>query len=523
MADVQLLALSYLYLSEALAALDDQNLQQELVRIYYPTFKSLLYSIQNLRPDLIAVLFNLNIGECHIRNTEELEAVLESLAEYKTNLDNLSLIRSGDFTFSLSQSDEIQIITAFSLNPQIKSFHFGLGYLDQGYSLDFITQILGQNQIQSLNLSYNNCISKSFLQFAEVLQINTSLTSLDLSSVHMNNDMVISIATALFRNRTLESMSLMLQDLAVEGLDVLAIAQLSEALILNNKLTKLSLSDSMLDWEIAHVLFPGLTQNRSITDLDLTYIFKRGIVDRMETYTDLVNLIQNNKVIKSLNLSQLKFEQNKELILDALATNKALTTLNFTRILFAMSLLSGLIDLYQKNWNLTSLDLTDTRMNTVTENNIETIQILAESLASNSVNLRNLILNDNLHLDPSFIFKALKTNSILTSLSLARIKLPGQSLNILSDSLINNKTLKYLDLSDEFIFTFSSLVPGLTENQGLTELDFHLNGLRNSDALMIIKILTVNHSLARINLEDNLIDAELLKSIQILLDRNLNS
>lgn len=527
MADTELLALSYLPFEEAIQALDDQKLQQELIRRYYPTLEALTYLIQMRRPDLIAVSFNLNIGTCYIHDAQDIEAVLEAIVKYKPRLDNLNLIRVKDKGFDkylLNLANVNRISTALNLNPQIKSFSFN--FSPSYINLEFITKILTQNQIQNLNISKNNFSLhgipqriQSFVQFTKILEINTSLTSLDLSDISLDAKIIISLSTSLIQNRTLKSLSILLFQIYERE----AFNKLGEALTINNSLTQLNLTKSKISWSNAHLLFPGLIQNQSITDLNLNTIFEDSIINLLETYKDLRDLILNNKVVKSLDLSGIDFSEIKELFIDILARNNTLTALSLNHTSFATLLLSGLVDVFQKNWNYTSLNLSDAMLERKTDIQMldDIVPIFARSLAFNSVNLKNLVLDNNNPLEPNFIFKSLRFNTILISLSLARIKLPDKSLIILSDSLTYNKSLKYLNLSNELNMELLDLVPGLTSNQGLVELDLSQNKLDNSDALMIVKILTVNHSLTKINLLENNIDLDILASIQILLDKNL--
>lgn len=484
MSDTELLALSYLPLDEALAALDDQKLQQELVRIYYPSQISLNYVIEIARADLIAVLFNLGFGVASIDTLESTEAVCKALSEYKTSLQEFRLINF----INTNTISYIPILSALMQNNQITSLDFH----DLPYEIDLnlFSDLISKNQLKSLDLSTNSKKYKYNLhQFLTSVANNTSLIKLDLSYVSINQaDDINSCAQILRQNKTLKSFFLTFKEAnRFVQLDK-AFLYFGRALIDNTSLTELGLIDTWVYGSSAIKLIEGLTKNKSITRLDLENF--QGWNGNFEFRAPIQDLIRTNQTLKSISFSQTSGALN--FIIQSLTQNKTLQDLNFSGCNLFEDLTTLLIENYKNNHNLTSLDLSSNRISYPAS--------LIEYVAENQVNLKNLNLNNNLDFNPLELCRALETNITLTSLSLEDVDLGMGAIRYLDTALLTNTTLTSLSLAyNKFSWEMIEMMAGsptytegFLKNRTLTYLNLSYSQIGTKEAVRLIKLLVGN-------------------------------
>ncbi|KAF0522125.1 Protein NLRC3 [Gigaspora margarita] len=165
------------------------------------------------------------------------------------------------------------------------------------------------------------------------LSKNTRLRSLYLLNNRLGKKAGETIAQILLKNKKLTSLNISTNsvELEIQGVEALAHA-LSE----NKTLLSLTLSNDSLTSEGGTILANALYNNETLTSLDLggkypnasEYTYFNKI--RMEGATELANVLRENKALTSLNLSGNRISLGLAPLLDALTTNRNLTSLNLT-------------------------------------------------------------------------------------------------------------------------------------------------------------------------------------------------
>jgi len=133
------------------------------------------------------------------------------------------------------------------------------------------------------------------------------------------------------------------------------------------------------------------------------------------------------------------------------------------------------------------------------------------------LNISNINTDNN---DIKCLVDYLKNNSSLTHLT---IRNTFGELNILLNSLIYNKTLKYLDISDsDFInISFDFLLFNKSLNTLIIQVDYNFNNhLDNVYIKELFEILKTNRTLSRLNILDNDLDSDILNFISESLEFN---
>ena len=291
-----------------------------------------------------------------------------------------------------------------------------------------------------------NCL----LHLAEALQINSSLTKLQLSNVKLRHT-------------------------AQNGL------ALNKMFRMNRTLTHLDLSGNQTFLTSgAHCIFQGLQHNYTLVHLDLN---STGMVAREDTVQPLAKMLEVNMTLTHLNLSHNKLFSGLE----------------------AHYIFQGL----QHNSTLVHLDLSSTGIVAMKDTVQSLTKMLEVNMTLTYLNLsHNKLFSD---LEAHCIFQGLQHNTALVSLDLSdtRIAATEDTVQTLTKMLEANKTLTHLELSYNRLFSDSKaqyIFQGLQHNTTLVHLNLRCTEVTNQEALHIARVLESNScSLQTLNISHNVI------------------
>lgn len=173
-----------------------------------------------------------------------------------------------------------------------------------------------------------------------------------------------------------------------------------------------------------------------------------------DNFKSLTEALKVNQTVTSLNLSDTKLElnsENMENLSDALKVNRTLTTLNLTNNFLGEDAenIKNLSDALKTNKALTTLNLSGACLGRNAENMENISDALKVNKTLTSLDLGGNDLGENWEEDMQNLCDALKVNRTLTTLDLSDNEL-GQyegDIKHISDALEVNQTLTALDLS----------------------------------------------------------------------------
>ena len=372
----------------------------------------------------------------------------------------------------------------------------------------FSTNIIEKTSLMASFLEQSSAVSKLMIQhkdmdnktatdvfpsFAKALQSNSSLTTLTIKYQGQAYEHTCKEDFQVVKNMFEINNSLTHFSLSGTGGFACCILQ---GLQHNKKLTHLNLRGTRLvaTEDIGQALTTMLQVNKTLTHLDLTNLFVSGtwfsfeglqcnttlvqlnlrgtgLVATAGTAQALTTMLQANKTLTHLDLSNNWKFQNASCIFQGLQNNATLVYLNLSNIKFEVikdtSLAKALTTMLQVNKTLTHLDL------------------------SNNWKFQNA----------SCIFQGLLNNTTLVYLNLSNMKLEVKKDTPLAKAfttmLQENKHLKHLDLShnplyDEGVYC---LCEGLQHNTTLVYLNLNDTGITDKGAEWIARAYNSNRSL----------------------------
>jgi Ran GTPase-activating protein (RanGAP) involved in mRNA processing and transport len=240
--------------------------------------------------------------------------------------------------------------------------------------------------------------------FADMLKINRTLTSIDLSENDIESKGAIALAAALKDNQKLVSLDINNNDIGDEGVKALA-----DMLKINQTLTSIDLSDSDMDEEGVKALADMLEINQKLTSINLN---GNDIGDDTKALKALADMLKINQTLTSIDLSANGIESKGAIALAAtLKKNQTLTVLKINDNEMRDEGTKALAEMLKINRTLTSIDLS--------ENYISSIGVkeLADALKVNQA-LTSLDLSVNCmgNTGAVFLAEALRINQTLTLL-----------------------------------------------------------------------------------------------------------
>eukprot|EP01124_Arcella_intermedia_P021116 TRINITY_DN2895_c1_g1_i2.p1 TRINITY_DN2895_c1_g1~~TRINITY_DN2895_c1_g1_i2.p1 ORF type:complete len:1623 (+),score=417.01 TRINITY_DN2895_c1_g1_i2:500-4870(+) len=315
------------------------------------------------------------------------------------------------------------------------------------------------------NLAKQNLLSEELLSIAQLLQTNSTLTSIDLSSNTLGKETL----------------------------------KLIQGLIPNVTITQISLSDNLIGNEEMQHISDYLKSNSTVTSLSL----KNNDIGN-EGIHFISEILKSNSTITSINLQNNKVgNEGAQFISECLSSNSTITSVNFEGNHMELGIMNFLNCLLNKQ---STLDLSRNKIGCTA------IQFITKYLSSNStitkINLaENQIGNEGI----PFISLCLRSNSTLTSLDLRKNGIGNSGLHSLLDFLRSNTTINSLDLTgneiEEGIATFIHFLIRKDSTVDLSKI--HNKSIGIEGVRFISDSLTSNSSITSLNLSKVSIGNEL--------------
>lgn len=329
---------------------------------------------------------------------------------------------------------------------------------------------------------------------SESLKTNTTLTNLNLKGNEIDCLGAHYLSECLKTNATLTTLNLSGNRLSSFGTKCLSLA-----LRTNGTLTSLDVSDTSID---AQALCEALKVNATLTSLDLT---SNGFGDSgAQAVSDV---LQGNATLMKLRLTQTRIgAKGTQYICEALARNDTLTSLDFSfnKIGGAGALFFS--EALQNNNALNELNLKFTEVDE--RGAICLFDALKHNTTLSTLDLTGLCAvfypsKGSIYLPFRQLSDTLKVNATLTCLRLGQNDMRSPDVQVFFTALMDNKTLKELDL-DGVRSRFKVPPPEfLASNTALTYLNLSSSLCDDASALTsFFKALTVNSTLTRLKLKD---------------------
>ena len=334
---------------------------------------------------------NIVIGECKTCSEELYTKVVRTFGERLQWVDVVvspsSFPWNSEFTETFFQ--------ALAFNSTVLSLNF-----TEWKFTNLLTRALKVNSsLSSLKLSSNAIGAEGANSLAQALRVSTSLSSLNLRWHSIKDEGANSLAQALRVNTSLSSLNLQYNLIGAEGAN-----SLTQALSVNTSLSFLNLCDNFIHAEGANSLAQALRVNTSLSYLDLT---RNSIGD--EGANSLAQALRVNTSLSFLGLHS-----------------------NSIGEVGANSLAQAL----RVNTSLSSLDLSCNSIGNEGANS------LAQALSVNT-SLRSLNLRDNFIYaeGANSLAQALRVNTSLSYLDLTRNSISDEGANSLAQALRVNTSL----------------------------------------------------------------------------------
>ncbi|XP_022783473.1 NLR family CARD domain-containing protein 3-like isoform X1 [Stylophora pistillata] len=396
--------------------------------------------------------------------------------------------------------------------------------------------LLGTNlELQELIITDN---SFPIELFVEALQVNSTLTHLQILVPFLRDHFLVFMANMLQVNKTLTKVVI----LNFRFFSTHDVQQLSDSLMVNTTLYDLQITGNGWGNNAARILAGYLKKSKTLGVLGL-FIGDIGdegataLAEVLRTNTTLNSLclagnpgignlgaislceaLKVNKTLHSLNLSETGISDTSVLsIVEILNTNTSLTALSLSDIKISRHTVKSMAEVLRINSTLKGLDFKGNKVG------VGGARLITESLKVNTT-LNNLDLSRN-NFKAScgrLLSDVLKVNGTLESLSLVNNALGARGTQLLSEGLKVNTSLTHLDLSGNSVDDegAESIAETIRVHASLTVLQLSGNSIGDSGATSLSKALKVNVSLKNLNLSENSIAGAGTKSIAEALESN---
>eukprot|EP01133_Synstelium_polycarpum_P015677 gene15677-18631_t len=421
--------------------------------------------------------------------------------------------------------------------------------------INVICEIMKSNQsiIKTLNLNKSKIgrETMSLVAFSDVLKLNHSLTSLDLSSNQISDVAAKILADSLATNDTLLILNLSFNEIKKDGSVAIATALKS-----NRSITSLNYSYNFLGDEGTGAFADLILQNQTLTDLNLSAnkitfhgvpLITSALVSNVTLRS--LNLLRNmidhtgaeyiakgleqNKSLTSINLSSNKFGNHGAILISsALAINKQtkITEINLSSNCIEDDGAASFANVILFNDSVTSIDLSVNWINSsgiieianafltnplssVTQIDISCNTIcplgarfLGEALAKNC-SIRHInFFSNSIETEGAFeLSKAIELNTTLTSIELSANLIGNEGTKYLAKSLLNNTSITSLSLSQSLIAYegIKYLVELIGLNSTITFLDLSYNYIGPKGAEELSIALETNKTITSLDLSSN--------------------
>jgi len=322
------------------------------------------------------------------------------------------------------------------------------------------------------------------LMISEILQKNTTITSLHVESFDEGTDGTVAILETLKTNTSLT-------ELSFDSLDEIEEKKaLGEMLKVNKNLRKLSLKESKIGCDGADCLRDGLLANTALTELDLTQT-RLG----PEGARSLGEALAKNTTLTKLNLEACELGPNgASNLCQALKSNNGLHWLSVARNQLGPDAGNSFGDCLNANKSLTSLSLSDNEL----DNELGSVQ--------GSLKL----------------VEGLKGNKIVSTLDLSHTGIGHEGTAALCEHLKNNTSITALDLSCNTIGRTRTkmLSEMLKVNSSLQKLNLYGNRVGDNEAKMLCEALRINKTLQYLDVRKNRTEIEGVNAFKEILKEN---
>ena len=364
----------------------------------------------------LAIVTYLDLSDNGLSNVRAACCIFEGL-QCNTTLVNLSLQRNN------IDPDTARFLTKMlRVNNSLTYLNLTRNNLAESGARSIFKGLYQNTTLMKLLLEKNTITATNpdtARSLTKMLQVNKSLTHLDLSDNYLADSGARSIFEGLQHNTTL--MKLLLEKNTITATNPDTARSITKILQVNNSLTHLNLSRNSLSDLGARCIFEGLQCNFTLVKLSLR---DNGITStNLDTATSLTKMLQVNKSLTHLDLSGNNLYESG-----------------------AFCIFEGL----QRNTTLLNLSLEG---NAITVIDPDTARSLITMLQVNRT-LTHLDLSGNYLFDSGAccIFEGLQLNITLLNLSLKGNTITATDLDTATRSLTKmlqvNKTLTRLDLSD---------------------------------------------------------------------------
>lgn len=325
-----------------------------------------------------------------------------------------------------------------------------------------LAEVLPTSKLRLLKLRDNKVGADGATQLAAALAAGCSLTELNLASADIGDNGAVALAVALERNTTLTALNLWHNSIGANGGQ-----RLGQALERNASLLSLTLRDNDVGDVGAVALAAALHKTPPLARLDLwaTGIGSSGA-------RSLANALQGNYALVELSIAGNPSVGPE--IAGCVAQNAVLHTLDLAATTMGDEGISVLVDAFQTNAGLTSLDLASTGITVLGAEN------LAEGILA-------------------------KPHCHLASLSLLNNDISDDGAVSIAAALHDNTSLSFLNLQANRIGNRGAmqLAAMLELNSSLSQLHVASNAIGHRGAAALIVAVANNPCITLLNLCDN--------------------
>ena len=408
-----------------------------------------------------------------------------------------------------------------------------------------------QTNTKLLSLKLCNINDDGAVNIAEVIQMNTTIQTLDMSSNRILDDGAIAISDGLKSNISLKQLIISKNEITSEGPKYIA-----EAIQVNTTLEQLDLSYNKISDNGTAAISDGLKSNSKLQRLNISHnsitnVGIKKIAEAIQVNSTLqdINISKNHISIKGLLLFMEAVKNNCTLQVVNITHNNV-TRCGFTSIKQCIESLQHPIQIYA-SWNKilsengklsvmsrlyssTFHDFKDIENDVWSFWNYDPDQIvtcLSECLKEDDTLLelnmsKNKIFSGREYkvaeaikvnitlqkLDVSFtsgheyfVYQCLKNNKSLKELNMSNTEITSKGAKVVAEAIKVNTTLQKLDLSfntlsdDETSFISN----GLKSNKSLQELNMSKNEITTEGAKRIAEAIQLNMTLKQLDLSIN--------------------
>lgn len=481
------------------------------------------------------------------------------IGQIKTNRLRKLFVQS-----SLTEQHFELLAAALTDNLSVREVDIGHNKIN-GKSLAFLTDAIASNQNIRAVRFYGVTMSQSVNTGPELLgkmlcSVHSSITKLELARCGMSaRDVSLFLDTL-----TTNCGNLSLAHLDMEGGDFIGAEEsLSNFVRLVSTLKTLHLACCMLQPKEAGALFKALSQNQSLSFLDMSQTVitwneeSRGLAgveeeDNAEALECLVESLQKNTTLthldisrcmlrevdllahmlktcaglKILNLSSNRIGSQRDVFFDAVSINTTLINLNLQECRLGPESGPNIRKMLMRNKSLQQLNLDSNNLGVAGAHSVadglsanETLQelwcrknyigndgglYLGNTLKKNrSLSLLNISSNCIQAAGGLAIAQGLKENKTLSHLDISFNSIKAGARGF-GETLKRNNSLRHVAMSSCSIPTDCALeiVAGLKSNQSITNFSFTLNGVGDEFGAAMAEVLLVNESMTSLKLSD---------------------